>query len=211
MTKSLTQSWQNAIALTLDSFVKTLKNLNSDEIQIIAANIAIANESPKDLNVEKQPAGSSGTVLTEEEEQILADLESQIRSIHTQSPSVKGENVMAAVPTPTIGTMSYSGTIEVNTPTTLSVVLSETTQRTVARSYYVEIICIRDNVEYIKSTGTVTIPVNATSVTGQFTFTQYSAGTFYTKVKVYTAKTEHSLRAAQEPILTSPGDTEVFL
>jgi hypothetical protein len=84
--------------------------------------------------------------------------------------------------------MSYSGTIEVNTPITLSVVLSETTQRTVARNYYVEIICIRDNVEYIKSTGTVTIPVNATSVTGQFTFTQYSAGTFYTKVKVYTAQ-----------------------
>jgi hypothetical protein len=79
-------------------FVKALENLNSDEIQIIAANIAIANENSKELNVEKQPADSSGTVLTEEEEQILADLESQIRSIHTQSPSAKGENVMAVVP-----------------------------------------------------------------------------------------------------------------
>ncbi|MDR2356580.1 MAG: L,D-transpeptidase [Oscillospiraceae bacterium] len=100
------------------------------------------------------------------------------------SPSIT-PLVAANGPIPTIGTMSYSGTITVNQAATLSVVFTETTQTTVARSYYVQIIGIRNSTEYVKAQKSITIPIGSSSKTEIFSVTFSNAGSFYTKVKVY--------------------------
>jgi hypothetical protein len=174
-------------------FVDTVTGLSEFEISKVADKI-IFGES-KALNAIQSEGLSPSTYnreLSVQKQNLLGYLDSEIEEAELRFTTLQNSSfstfAAAALPAPTIGTMSYSGTINVNVATTLSVVFSESTQTSSARTYYAQVINIRNGVEYVKAQKSFTIPSGSSSKTETFSITLSHAGTFYTKVKVYTAQ-----------------------
>lgn len=91
--------------------------------------------------------------------------------------------------TPSIGTISYSGSLEVGKTATLSVTISETAHSSVARSYYVVAMCShsKDGTYYKKAAGSVSIPAGSTSAKKNLSVSMSEPGSVYTKILVYSS------------------------
>lgn len=90
---------------------------------------------------------------------------------------------------PTIGTISYSGNLEVGKAVTLSVKISETAHSSTARSYYVVAMCAhsQNGTYYKKAEGSLTIPSGSSTATKSFSVTMSDPGNVYTKILVYSS------------------------
>ena len=90
---------------------------------------------------------------------------------------------------PTIGTISYSGSLEVGKEVTLSVKISETAHTSAARSYYVVAMCSHSQygTYYKKAEGSLTIPSGSSTATKSFLVTMSDPGNVYTKILVYSS------------------------
>lgn len=91
--------------------------------------------------------------------------------------------------TPSIGTISYSGSLEVGKASTLSVTISETAHSSAARSYYIVAMCAhsKTGTYYKKAEGSVSIPAGSTSAKKTLSVTMSDPGAVYTKILVYSS------------------------
>lgn len=91
--------------------------------------------------------------------------------------------------TPSIGTISYSGSLEVGKTSTLSVTISETAHSSAARSYYIVAMCShsKNGTYYKKAEGSVSIPAGSTSAKKVLSVTMSEPGSVYTKILVYSS------------------------
>lgn len=105
----------------------------------------------------------------------------------------------ATVYTPEITSFSYSGTIEVGKATTLTIKLTEGQGTAVARTYTVKTYCTRDGAEYQVSSVSMTIPQGSTTATKSIKLTFSHAGTFTTRVEVYSGSTLLTEREGRSP------------
>lgn len=195
---------------SLDSklFAKTLSDLNNDEINAIAESIVRGNAK---IRIDKGSSLENFSIELNEQEQInLNNLEMEINSLKIKNDLeiYVSKTKTINVPTPTVTSISYvENAIEVNSPITLDVTISEPTQTANPRNYYVEIIHTRDGVDYIKAVKTITVPALSTSTTTSFLVTPINTGSFYTTVKVYSAQDDTLLTSYKDPISSTSRGT----
>lgn len=171
--------------------------------------IAMANAINQNFsNVERQQlvtgmvkvCAETGTVNLHTIAEIESELQGEI--IHAIKSEANADDLRsqnATAYTPTITSFSYSGTIEVGKPTTLTIKLTEQAGTSTARSYTVKTYCTRDGQEYQVSSVNMTIPKNSTTASKKVTLTFSHAGEFTTRVAVYSGNTLLTTREGRSP------------
>jgi len=94
-----------------------------------------------------------------------------------------------AAGSPTVGTITYTtAPLYVNETETVRVTLNESTATSVNRSYYVQVLAVRTSGTFQVAAANVTMPAGSSSYNYNFNVTFNTAGSLYTKVKVFTAQ-----------------------
>ena len=171
------------------AFGEMISDLDTGDIQRLGGQIAYAVEN--DLVDATLPAAQNSL-----DSSALSVLQQAIAQADPPQRTNVGVEEDAPFPSsarstyvPTIGTISYSGNLEVGKAVTLSVKISETAHSSTARSYYVVAMCAhsQNGTYYKKAEGSLTIPSGSSTATKSFSVTMSDPGNVYTKILVYSS------------------------
>lgn len=171
------------------AFGEMISDLDNSDIQRLGGQIAYAVEN--DLVDVTLPAAQNGldasalSVL----QQAIAQADPPQRTNVGVEDDAPFLGTARSTYLPTIGTISYSSSLEVGKAVTLSVNISETAHTGVARSYYVVTMCSHSQYGsyYKKAEGSLTIPGGSSTATKSFSVTMSDPGNVYTKILVYSS------------------------
>jgi hypothetical protein len=172
-------------------FASMISKRSDDSIAYIAK--AVAYDCINHSDYTTKPTSDARSTI-EKENKIINIIESAIadESNGILSSFFDVEKPLTVSPlstyVPTIGTMTYtSAPLYVGASETLNVTFSESSHSSVQRTYYTEVYAVRNGVEWLKSSKSITIPAGSTSTTVSYSMSFSDTGVFYTLVKVYSS------------------------
>jgi hypothetical protein len=189
--EELNQILASAYASSPNLFATTISSYSDSEIATIAEKVA-AGYVQQDM---KAPKVASISAINAKNSDIINLIQLQIASALTLT--IEPDDLIS-IPTdvepmslcvPTIGAMTYSSApLVVGNAETLKITLTENTQISALRQWWVEVYQVVGSSFYLKSSQTVTMTPGSTSSTFSFSLSFSSTSNFYTRVKVYSAQ-----------------------
>ena len=171
------------------AFGEMISDLDTGDIQRLGGQIAYAVENDLvDVTLPTAQNGLSSSALSVLQQAIAQADPPQRTNVGVEEDAPFPSSARSTY-VPTIGTISYSGNLEVGKAVTLSVKISETAHSSTARSYYVVAMCAhsQNGTYYKKAEGSLTIPSGSSTATKSFSVTMSDPGNVYTKILVYSS------------------------
>lgn len=171
------------------AFGEMISDMDNVDIQRLGGQIAYAVENDLvDVTLPTAQNGLSSSALSVLQQAIAQADPPQRTNVGVEEDAPFPSSARSTY-VPTIGTISYSGNLEVGKAVTLSVKISETAHSSTARSYYVVAMCAhsQNGTYYKKAEGSLTIPSGSSTATKSFSVTMSDPGNVYTKILVYSS------------------------
>lgn len=172
-----------------NAFGEMISDMDNVDIQRLGGQIAYAVENDLvDVTLPTAQNGLSSSALSVLQQAIAQADPPQRTNVGVEEDAPFPSSARSTY-VPTIGTISYSGNLEVGKAVTLSVKISETAHSSTARSYYVVAMCAhsQNGTYYKKAEGSLTIPSGSSTATKSFSVTMSDPGNVYTKILVYSS------------------------
>lgn len=172
-----------------NAFGEMISDMDTGDIQRLGGQIAYAVENDLvDVTLPTAQNGLSSSALSVLQQAIAQADPPQRTNVGVEEDAPFPSSARSTY-VPTIGTISYSGNLEVGKAVTLSVKISETAHSSTARSYYVVAMCAhsQNGTYYKKAEGSLTIPSGSSTATKSFSVTMSDPGNVYTKILVYSS------------------------
>lgn len=183
----------NAYRLDAKLFAKTIASLPDDDINVVSKFVAydcIKKDNKKGNlnNSQIMLSDKENSVLTAIDAEISNSINADLKSFIFVPPTVNEE----ASPVPTIGKLSYATSpLKVGETEKLNVKFSESSAKSTARTYWTEVYCVKDELEYFMNSDSITIPSRSSSITTSYSIIFTSVGPVDTLVKVYSSPPQY--------------------
>ncbi|WP_313233801.1 L,D-transpeptidase [Tissierella praeacuta] len=181
-------------------FAKSMTPFDRATVSKVAENIAYFNVN---MSMNKSYLTANSRIgeqlkyslddLDSNEKQILDFLQTEIKQYEDNNTGLIEEKVeessidIFSTQRPIIGNILYASKIEAGKTANLNVTFRETTAVNTTRNYYAKVYCIRNGSTYLKDSRQFSIPSGKSESTVNFSVALSHAGSFYTKVEVYSS------------------------
>mgnify|MGYP000891897875 CR=1 FL=1 len=184
----------NAFRDDPEEFAKTIESLSDSEIQLISKYLAYdcikKNKTDFNKSIINDDSKENHNKLIDMVRSEISNKDNKNMIENIRNANLKEEKTEKITPIPNIESIYVENkNLNVGEESILQVKLSEKTSVNTLRVYYTEIYAMRNNKEYFKTSGIISIPEGKTSAEGYFNQVFYSTEPTNILVKIYSSDT----------------------